>query len=87
MVLYVVALGFGGVLQGLSLLDPAQSFQASVEAARPWMHARSVAAVLISVGHLAFVWHVILLYRLSRSHDKVLEPAFYYIRPILVKEE
>lgn len=87
MVLYVVALGFGGVLQGLSLLDPAQSFQASVEAARPWMHARSVAAVLITLGHLAFVWHVILLYRLSRRHDQVLEPAFYYIRPILVKEE
>jgi hypothetical protein len=29
---------------------------------------------------------VILLYRLSRRHE-VLEPAFYYIRPILVKEE
>ena len=74
------------MLQGLSLLDPAQIFQASVEAARPWMHARSVAAVLISIGHIAFVWHVIVLYRLSRHHE-VLEPAFYYIRPILVKEE
>jgi cytochrome c oxidase cbb3-type subunit 1 len=87
MVIYVVALGAGGVLQGLSLLNPTDSFQASVEAARPWLHARSVAGVLISLGHAAFVIHVIWLYLLSQRPDKVLEPPFYYIRPILVKDE
>ncbi len=58
-----------------------------MEAARPWLHARSIAALLISLGHLAFIYHVVWLYLLSQKRDHVLEPPFYFIRPILVEDE
>lgn len=85
MVLYVVALGAGGVLQGLALLDPSVPFQASVLAAKPWLAARSVAAVILTAGHLVFAVHAFMLVRRKRGAE-IDQPAFFFIRPVLVKK-
>lgn len=84
MVLYVVALGIGGVLQGLDILDAAKPFEASVTVAKPWLLARSVAAVLITIGHFVFAYHAYVLYSLRKT-DVVPQPPFFFIRPVLVK--
>ncbi|HEU4709408.1 MAG TPA: cbb3-type cytochrome c oxidase subunit I [Methylophilaceae bacterium] len=86
MVIYVVTLGGGGVLQGLQMLDPSQSFEASVNAARPWLLTRSFAAVLISAGHVVFAAHALMLVLRGRSPVRE-EPPFFFIRPVLVKHE
>lgn len=85
MVLYVVALGAGGVLQGLDLLDPARSFEDSVRATRPWLVARSVAAVILTAGHVVFAWHALKLGLAGRARE-LDEPPFFAIRPVLVKD-
>lgn len=84
MVIYVVALGIGGVLQGLNLLDPAKPFQAAVEATLPYLWIRSGAALMISLGHLIFMYHVYLL--LTRKGPVHVMPPFYEIKPIIVRE-
>ena len=84
MVIYVVALGAGGVLQGLSMLDPSQPFQNSVEIARPWLLTRSFAAVLISIGHVIFAAHALMLVLKGRSTVPE-DPPFFFVRPVLVK--
>lgn len=84
MVLYVVALGIGGVLQGARLLDPAVPFQASVEVAKPWLLARSVAAVILTTGHFVFAYHVLLL-SLSGRARSLDSPPFFAVRPVVVK--
>jgi len=86
MVLYVVALGIGGVLQGLSLLDASQPFQASVVAAKPWLLTRSVAAVIITLGHIVFFMHVMWL--LLMKTEPGVRPAspFHAIIPVLVED-
>jgi cytochrome c oxidase cbb3-type subunit 1 len=86
MVIYVVALGAGGVLQGLSMLDPAQPFEASVVIAKPWLLTRSFAAVLISIGHVIFAAHALMLVMCGRATTTE-EPPFFFIRPVLVKNE
>lgn len=84
MVLYVVALGIGGVLQGLQLLDTASTFEASVQATKPWLLLRSFAGILITVGHLSFVYHIL---KLLFQREASAEPAFFNVRPILVSEK
>lgn len=90
MVMYVVVLGIGGVLQGLQLLEPSGTFEASVIATRPWLFMRSISAVIITIGHVVFAIHVVWLWFL-RSPDQAKSPTqqqspFFYVRPILVKE-
>lgn len=84
MVLYVVALGVGGVLQGIDMLDAAKPFQASVLAVKPWLLTRSGAAVIISAGHLVFAYHALLLV-LGKEVAVPHPPPFFAIRPVLVK--
>jgi cytochrome c oxidase cbb3-type subunit 1 len=84
MVLYVVALGAAGVLQGLALLDPEQPFQASVAAADAGMWLRSLAGVIITAGHLVFVYHALKL-ALSGRARALEQPPFFFIRPVLVR--
>ncbi|MCB5186639.1 cbb3-type cytochrome c oxidase subunit I [Methylobacillus caricis] len=85
MVLYIVALGIGGVLQGLSLLAPGEGFEASVSSAKPWLLLRSVSAVIISAGHLVFAYHAYLLAFTSRN-SLTRHPPFYELKPVLVKK-
>jgi cytochrome c oxidase cbb3-type subunit 1 len=85
MVMYVIVLGIGGVLQGLDLLDPARAFEASVNSVKPWLLMRSVAAVIITAGHLVFAYHVYLLAFTNRSNVSN-QPPFFEIKPVLVKK-
>ncbi len=85
MVMYVVVMGIGGVLQGLQLLEPGSSFEASVVVTRPWLWLRSLSGLIISVGHVLFVIHIIWLWRL-RKQPRQEQPPFFYVRPILVKD-
>lgn len=84
MVLYVVALGIGGVLQGLHLLDANSSFEASVNATKPWLLMRSVSAIIITLGHVLFAVHIAWLW-LLRDKTGPAQSPFFYVRPILVK--
>lgn len=56
--LYVVALSVGGVLQGLAMADPNQPFSASVIVTIPYLWARTVGGLLLTVGHGVFAYHV-----------------------------
>lgn len=86
MVLYVVALGAGGVLQGLAWLDPAQGFEASVNNVKPWLFVRSISAVIITLGHFVFAYHCYLLAFTSRSNTSR-HPPFFDIKPVLVRKK
>ena len=66
------------------MLDASLPFQASVEAAKPWLLTRSFAAVLISAGHVIFAAHALMLIRLGRSTVPE-DPPFFFIRPVLVR--
>jgi cytochrome c oxidase cbb3-type subunit 1 len=56
-VIYFVALTWGGWLQGLAMLDPARTFMDSVTLTLPFLQWRSIAGILLVLGHLVFVGH------------------------------
>ncbi|MDN5842809.1 MAG: cbb3-type cytochrome c oxidase subunit I [Alcaligenaceae bacterium] len=58
---YMVTLSIGGVLQGLALLDPARGFMESVAVTMPWLQGRSLGGALMTLGHLVFAFHVVLI--------------------------
>ncbi|MEW6612612.1 MAG: cbb3-type cytochrome c oxidase subunit I [Pseudomonadota bacterium] len=84
MVVYVVGLSIGGVIQGLDMLDPAKSFQTSVEATIPWLWVRSASAVVLTLGHLVFLYHTYLM--VMRRGPELEAPPFYAVKPILIDE-
>ncbi|WP_066266420.1 cbb3-type cytochrome c oxidase subunit I [Hydrogenophaga palleronii] len=58
---YIVTLSIGGILQGLILLDPARPFMDSVAVTLPWLQGRSIGGALMTLGHLVFAWHFVLI--------------------------
>ncbi len=58
---YIITLSIGGILQGLTLLDPAKAFMDSVAVTLPWLQGRSIGGALMTLGHLVFAWHVVLI--------------------------
>jgi len=54
MAVYWIGLTFGGWLQGLGMNDPDVPFLEIVRATVPYLWSRSVAGVLMTIGHLAF---------------------------------
>lgn len=58
---YMVTLSIGGVLQGLALLDPTRAFMESVAVTMPWLQGRSIGGALMTLGHLVFALHVLLI--------------------------
>lgn len=60
--LYVIPLLVGGVLQGLAMNNPDIPFLKTVEITKPFLVNRSVAGLIITVGHMAllanFIWIV-----------------------------
>ncbi len=58
---YMITLSIGGILQGLILLDPARPFMDSVAVTLPWLQGRSIGGALMTLGHLVFAWHVLLI--------------------------
>lgn len=55
--LYVIALSIGGWLQGSAMLDASRPFIESVTLTMPYLQVRSVAGVLMLLGHLVFIGH------------------------------
>ncbi len=58
LVLYVVPLSAAGFVQGLKLNDASVAFLDVVAYTLPWLKFRTVAGLLLTVGHLAFVGNV-----------------------------
>ena len=81
LVLYVVPLSVAGVLQGLVLLDPQAPFERSVQAEMFGLVTRSVAGLVLTVGHGVFAWHFWLMTR-ARGAERTISP-FHEVRPIL----
>ena len=66
--LYVVPMTVGGFLQGLALDDPKKSFQEVTDLTMPYLELRSVAGVMITIGH--FVFAVSCFRLLQRARNK-----------------
>jgi cytochrome c oxidase cbb3-type subunit 1 len=81
LVLYVVPLSVAGVLQGLVLLDPQAPFERSVQAEMFGLVTRSVAGLVLTVGHSVFAWHFWLMAH-ARGAERTTSP-FHEVRPIL----
>lgn len=58
---YVIALSVGGWMQGVAMLDASRPFMESVALTMPYLQARSVAGILMAVGHLVFAAHFVAL--------------------------
>lgn len=58
MALYWAGLSWAGWQQGLLMNDANIPFLAVVHYTKPWLHSRSVAGVLMAIGHLCFAWLV-----------------------------
>lgn len=56
---YFVSLTLGGVLQGLAMLDVTRPFADSVTLLKPYLEARSIGGILMTLGHLIFAIHFI----------------------------
>ena len=61
--IYAVALGIGGILQGLELRNPDGSFEASLRVTLPYLMARSLGGTLMLLSHLLFAYNIFDLYR------------------------
>lgn len=82
-IIYVLSLTIAGVLQGLSLVDPSVPFQASVEAANPWLVVRTVSGFILSAGHIIFAYHYWILRRTLGVETTL--PTWHEARPVLVE--
>lgn len=57
--IYAVALGIGGILQGLQLTDPRSTFEASVKVTLPYLMARSGGGTLMLFSHLILAFNIV----------------------------
>jgi cytochrome c oxidase cbb3-type subunit 1 len=55
--IYFVSLTTGGWLQGTAMLDAARPFMDSVAVTMPYLQARSVGGLMMTLGHIAFAAH------------------------------
>jgi cytochrome c oxidase cbb3-type subunit 1 len=58
---YFVGLSIGGWLQGVAMLDASRPFMDSVTVTLPYLVSRSAGGTLMTLGHLVFAMHVVLL--------------------------
>ncbi len=65
--IYAVALGIGGFLQGFELQNPQGSFEASVAITMPYLITRSVGGTLMLLSHLILLFNVVDLMWLDRK--------------------
>jgi len=59
--IYFIALSFGGWYQGLAMLDKDVPFMQSVALTLPYLEARSVGGTLMTLGHLVFAAHFVMM--------------------------
>ena len=76
--MYVVGLTAGGIIQGLMMNDASVPFIDVVNATKPWLWSRSIAGVLITVGHLTFAY---LVWQIVRHRGPVPEGPVYFRTP------
>lgn len=67
--IYAVALGVGGILQGLELRNPDGSFEASLKVTLPYLMARSLGGTLMLLSHLLFAYNILSLFRASSKES------------------
>jgi cytochrome c oxidase cbb3-type subunit 1 len=60
---YFLPLSVGGWLQGLAMLDASRPFMESVALTQPYLIARSVGGSLMTLGHLVFAVHFLMMLR------------------------
>jgi cytochrome c oxidase cbb3-type subunit 1 len=85
--IYVIALTWSGVAQGLALLDARLPFQVSVERSIPGLYGRSLGGLILTVGHLIFAYHFWLMVRMPRGATRRTLPPFHEAQPILYTAE
>jgi cytochrome c oxidase cbb3-type subunit 1 len=78
--IYFVFLTIGGVLQGLKMLDPGAPFMDSVLVANPYLYARSIGGILMTLAHFVFAYHVAALV-LKRGPEQKSAKYMYDPRP------
>jgi cytochrome c oxidase cbb3-type subunit 1 len=66
-IIYAVALGIGGWLQGEALQNTAGTFEASVLVTLPYLAARSVGGSLMLFSHLLFLFNICFLLWFQKS--------------------
>ena len=64
--IYFFALTIGGTLQGLAMLDATRSFAESVILSKPYLEARSVGGMMMTLGHFIFAINIIGILRAPR---------------------
>jgi cytochrome c oxidase cbb3-type subunit 1 len=84
--IYVVALSWAGVAQGLALLDPQVPFQESVRVTIPGLYGRTIGGLVLTVGHLVFAWHFWIMVRMPERARRM-RPPFHEAQPILYTAE
>ena len=77
--IYFIGLSIGGWLQGLTMLDAKQPFMASVAVTLPYLQARSLGGGLMTLGHLVFGTHFLLM-MLSQKTDEARATRFGFLR-------
>jgi cytochrome c oxidase cbb3-type subunit 1 len=70
-IIYAVALGIGGYLQGLELQNPHGSFEASVLVTRPYLIARSVGGTLMLLSHILMLYNVVSIIWFTKENEEV----------------
>lgn len=73
--MYVTGLTVGGVLQGFQLLNPDVAFLEIVEQTKPWLLSRSIAGILMTVGHVVFAYLVYQIVRRKGARPR--GPAYF----------
>ncbi|HEU5174918.1 MAG TPA: cbb3-type cytochrome c oxidase subunit I [Gemmatimonadaceae bacterium] len=84
--IYVVALSWAGVAQGLALLDPAIPFQESVRRTLPGLWGRSLGGLILTAGHIVFAYHFWMMLRMPERATRT-RPPFHEARPVLYTAE
>jgi cytochrome c oxidase cbb3-type subunit I len=73
---YVISLSVGGWLQGKAMQDAARPFMESVALTLPYLQARSLGGLLMTLGHVVFAAHfVAMALNLGPTRDK---PALFH---------
>ncbi len=85
--IYVLALTWAGVGQGLALLDARIPFQVSVERSMPGLIGRSIGGLLLTAAHLVFAYHFWLMVRSKEGEERFSRPPFHDAQPLLYTAE
>jgi cytochrome c oxidase cbb3-type subunit 1 len=73
--IYVIALSIGGWIQGLGLNDAGIPFMDVVDSTKPYLWARTIGGVLMTIGHLIFGYQFFLI--IKRAGPRRFAPALF----------